>query len=103
MAVSEAVILTDDHAADFHSTEQPLHEGGGTERGDLRRKGNHDHVVETELVEQPGFFVEGGEIRRAVIRVEHAPRMWLEGGQDAGGTGLPGGPHPRGYHEPTGA
>src|SRR2546429_875522 len=76
--------------ADFHSTEQPLHEGGGTERGDLRREGNHDHVVETELVEQPGFFVEGGEIRRTVIRVEHAPRMWLEGDQHAGGTGLAG-------------
>src|SRR5438876_3719388 len=84
------MILADNHTADFHSTERPLHEGGGTGRGDLRREANHDHVAEAHLVEQPGLFIEGGEIRRAVIRVEHAARMWLEGDEHAGGTGRAG-------------
>ena len=88
--MSEPVILADDHTANFHSTEQALHEGGGTERGDLRREGNHDHVVKAQLVEQPRLFIEGGEVRRAVIRIEHAARMWLESDQHAGGTGLAG-------------
>src|SRR5437870_9684238 len=75
---------------DLHSTEQTLQEGGGAERGDLRRERDHDQVVEAQLIEQPRLFIEGGQIRRAVIRVEHAARMWLEGDQHAGGTGLAG-------------
>src|SRR5207302_10904795 len=85
-----AVVLTDDHPANFYSAQQPLHEGCRTERGDLRREGDHHHVVEAELVEQPDFFVESGEIRGAVIRVEHAARMWLERDQHAGGAGRAG-------------
>src|SRR5437870_334264 len=59
--------------------------------------GRSDEVIPAELfgrrphlTEQPGLFIEGGEIRRAMVRVEHAAWVWLEGDQDAGGTGCAG-------------
>src|SRR5207253_10235362 len=90
LAMSEPVVLADDHATEFHSTQQPLHERRRAQGGDLRRERDDDDMVEAELIQQPGLFLEGGEVWRAMIGVDHAARMGLEGDQHAGGAGRPG-------------
>jgi hypothetical protein len=81
------MMLTDNHAADLHSAQEPLHERRRAQGGELRRKWDDDHVVEAELIEQPAFLIERAEVRWAVIRVEYAARMGFERDQYAGGAG----------------
>jgi len=83
-AVPEAVGLADDDPPELDATDQPLHECRCAQRRDLRRKGDHHQMVQAELIQQPRLFVERGEIRRAMIRIEHTPRMRFEGDHDAG-------------------
>src|ERR1700674_853037 len=85
--MSEAVVLADDDPTQFDAAQEPLHERRGAQGGDLPREGDHDHVVQAELIQQPGLLLERREEWRAMIRVDHAPRMGLERDQHAGGTG----------------
>ena len=84
-AVSEAVFFADDETAQLHPAQQPLHEGRRTQGGELRGEGKNHQVVQADLSQQPGFFVEGGQVRGAMIRIEHTPRVRLERHEDAGG------------------
>ena len=87
-AVAEAMVLADDEPAELHPAQQPLHERRRAQGGQLRREGDHHQVVQAELFQEPGLFIEGGEIGRAMVRVEHAPRVRFEGHQDTGGARL---------------
>src|SRR3981081_2751737 len=80
--------LANDDLVDLDSAQDPLHERRRAQGGDLRREWDHDQVVEAELVEYPGLFIEGGEIRGAMIRVQHASRMRLVGDEHADGSRL---------------
>src|ERR1700694_2425982 len=83
----EPVVLADDDTTDFDATQEPLHERCRAQGGDLRRERDHDDVVEAELIQQPGLLLESREKWRAMVRVDHAPRMRLERDQHTGGTG----------------
>src|SRR5207253_6478300 len=89
-ALSEPEVLTHDDPTELDAAQQPLQDGRRAQRGDLWGERDHQQVVEAQLTEQPGLFIEGGEVRRAMVRVEHAARVWLEGDQDAGGAGCAG-------------